>query len=328
MSIYSENNDLTFKYYNKNYEYNDLSIFIDSNEIFLPILEKSSTEEDNDDIYFYCRIPDNPLESQEEEDINYNINLSISEKDNNNINLEKSDKSKLLQEKENINSNEKMNEKEIKFLLSNKRKNINEKTNKIKSKNETITKNTKTTNENNKYNFSNILRTLKHCILNSIVNFINNEIVLLYNNKIGNGIFKKQLQTLNQKDKSESNIKFNQEFLNRTLKDIFSNDVSGRFTNIPKDHNKKIIENLLNENDLFIRNHFTNLFNLTFKQCLEHYRGTKFYNELNGMKKFEEDSSSIVDDKEYLKILDYYIQNYETIINNKKPRKSKNKEEN
>ena len=82
-------------------------------------------------------------------------------------------------------------------------KNTNENINKTRTKNET-TKKTKTINEDNKFNFSNILRTIKHFIIKSILDFINNKIKELYNNNIGNGIFKKQLQTLNQKDKSET----------------------------------------------------------------------------------------------------------------------------
>ena len=94
------------------------------------------------------------------------------------------------------------------------------------------------------------------------------------------------------------------------------------FTSFPKDYNKKLIENLLNEKDVIIKDYVNNLFNLTFIQCLEHYRGTKFYDELNGMRLFEEEESNKLDE-EFYNHLKYYLDNYEIIINNKKSRKSR-----
>ena len=326
MSIFhtESNEELNDKYY---YDYNgnnDLSLFFDDNEYFFNKIFDPSTEEKTDNkesieygnIYNKCSIPDEPFKSQEK-DINQNFNKSASPPDkenNNNINCTICEKS--------IFSNEKMDEKEIKSFsfLVNKRKATNENINKTRTKNET-TKKTKTMNEDNKYNFSNILRTIKHFIIKSILDFINNKIKELYNNNIGNGIFKKQLQTLNQKDKSETNIKFNQHFIHRTIGDIFSNDISDRYTNYSKDYNKIIIENLLNEKNYIIKDYFTDLFNLEFKQCLEHYRGTNSYNVLNGMRLFEEDKQNL--DDEYLKTLEYYLNDYENTIYNKKARKSR-----
>ena len=74
------------------------------------------------------------------------------------------------------------------------------------------------------------------------------------------------------------------------------------------------------------KDYFTNLFNLTFKQCLEHYRGTNFYIELKGMNLFEEDINNYMDDKEYAEHLGYFFQNYEKIIYNKKSRKPRKKD--
>ena len=314
------------KFYNSFFEINELSYFIDQNEhLFSGPIDYSSKEEinekkeiqKNEDVCEEFRIPDKPFQSQE--NITQLFKVPITENDNYySINFSISDKSIL--------SNDKMNENEINSFLSNETNRLNENINKTKSIKSLIdtTNKTKTINENNKYNFNNILRKIKHLILYSLINFINSKIKEFYNDKIGKGIFKKELQTLNQKEKSESNIKFNQEFLNRTIKDIFSNDISGRYTNISKDHNKKIIENLLNEENFDIKYYFTNLFNLTFKQCLEHYRGTKSYFELNGMKLFEEEiNNNFMDDEYYIKALKYHLDNYEKILNNKKSRKSK-----
>ena len=221
-----------------------------------------------------------------------------------NMNLTLSLEKEILQENiKDLNENE---EEEIsKTFLSNKTKNSGE------------------NSFNNKFKDDNIRRKCKHLVLDSIFDFINNKIIELYNNNIGKGIFKKQLQNLNKKQKSESNIKFNQEFLNRTIKDIFSDDISKRIYNYPKDFNKKLIENLLNENDFNKKDYFNNLFNLTFIQCLEHYIGINFHYELKGMRTFEDEINNFTDDENYARYLEYYLRNYQCIINNKKSRKKK-----
>ena len=227
---------------------------------------------------------------------------------NQNMNLEKPNESTILQE--NVNLNEKMEEKhniEISFLK------------KTKSSSENDNSNTHTKTNDNKFKDAIIRIACNHKVLKSILDLINNKIKELYNNNIGQGFLLKQLLPL---EKMESNIKYNKELLNKTIKDIFSGNIYGKITKLPKDYNKKLIQNLLNEKDVIIKDYFNNLFNLTFIQCLEHYRGTKLYDELNGMRLFEEEESNKLDEDLY-QHLKYYFDNYEIIINNKKSRKSR-----
>ena len=183
-------------------------------------------------------------------------------------------------------------------------------------------------NNNTRFNDNNIIRKCKKILLMNILYFINERIKEFYNNNIGHGTFQKKLQKLNKNQTSESNVKLNQELLNKTIKDIFSDDIFGRINNLPKDHNKKLIQNLLNEKDLKIRDYFTKLFNLTFKQCLQHFIGQQTYNELKGMKLFVEEKNKYKDDKEYAELLECYFKNYEKRINNKKTRKPRKKNDN
>ena len=216
-------------------------------------------------------------------------------------NIEIPQESQIVQNNENI--NDKNEEKAIESLLSKKTKNIDKKKYK------------------NMFNPNNILRKCKHIVLDNIFNHLNNKIREFYKDDIGNGIYKKQFLSLNSQHKSESNIKFNKELLNTPIKDIFSADISRRYTNYGQDSNKKIVDSLLIDKDPFIKDYFTNLFNLTFIQCLEHYAGKKTYNELIGMKLLKDESKSIIDD-EYVINLKFYLDNFESIINKKKPRKS------
>ena len=173
-----------------------------------------------------------------------------------------------------------------------------------------------------KFSDDNMRRKCKHMVLDSLFNFINNKIYELYNGKIGKGIRIKQLQKLNQKQKSQSNIQFNKEFLQKPIREIFSDKLSGRITSFCPEHNKELIEMLLNERDVVRKTYFNNLFSLTFLQCLEHFRGSKKYCELNGMNDMKMELRGY-DDEDYAQSLEYYLNNYEKIINNKNPRKSK-----
>ena len=55
--------------------------------------------------------------------------------------------------------------------------------------------------------------------------------------------------------------------------------------------------------------------------CLEHYRGTKTFIELEGFENYDNNKEKFWDDKEYLNLFKYYISHFEIIINNKRHRK-------
>ena len=197
-------------------------------------------------------------------------------------------------------------------------------------------KNENNTTEHNKFSDDNVRRRVKHLCFKYLLLFINIQIKKKYNNKIGQGIFQKQLQTLNQSQISNAKITFNQELLEKTLSVIFSDKVTGKLTNIPRDHNRDLIQRLINEEDIEKRNYFQDLFNLKFKDCLEHFSGNKVVEELEGMELFNEISEikseyleKYEDGKEYIQQLEYYLKNFETIIKNKRARRerSKNNEE-
>ena len=182
--------------------------------------------------------------------------------------------------------------------------------------------------EHNKYSDDNVRRRCKHLVLNNLLKFINEKINELYNGTIGNGVFKKQLQIINQSQKSNANINFNKMFLNKTLREIFSENITTRYTGSPINHNKVIIDNLLNEKDENKRKYFIHIFNLKFLECLKHFTGQFFIKELEGLKCFKDIKNEILnkyifDGKEYVDVLEYYLKNYEEITNNKRARKSR-----
>ena len=174
--------------------------------------------------------------------------------------------------------------------------------------------------EHNKFSDDNLRRKVKHLVLKNVFDFINEKIRSMYSN-INKGIFTKQLLTINQKQISDATILFNKKFLEKPLKDIFSVEISKRYTNYLESHNKNLINFLMNEEeDENKRVYFNNLFNLKFIECLEHFRGTADYINLEGMKTFDEIKDDFAKDKNYLDVLTNYVEEYENITRNKKER--------
>ena len=180
--------------------------------------------------------------------------------------------------------------------------------------------------EHNKFSDDILRRKCKHIILDNVFIFINQQIKKLYNNNIGDGYFKKQLLTLNKEQKSKSNVKYDQEFLTKTLGEIFSDDISTRYSNYSKQHNKLLIKELINEDNFIKRVYFQKLFSLTFLQCLKHFRGEETIQELEGMKIFKDIKYKLNkddDDDNYIRKVEIYINTFEDIIYRKKFRKSR-----
>ena len=181
----------------------------------------------------------------------------------------------------------------------------------------------------NKYIDDNVRRKCKHIILENIKNFINNKIEIIYKGKIGQGINIKKLLILNQDKTANDSVAFNKYFLKQTIGTIYSGDITNKYTNFPKNHNKVLIQKLINEKDETKRNYFNRLFNLTFLQCLKHFRESEYYEELNGMKLLKEVIEENLNDTNYIEVLKYYIFYYENILEKKKSRnRNKKKSEN
>ena len=181
--------------------------------------------------------------------------------------------------------------------------------------------------EHNKFTDDNLRRKVKHIVLSETMKFINNKISEYYEGNIGNGIFRKELLTINQKQKANAKVQFNQEFLNKILGDIFSEDISTRFTIYPLNHNRQVITDLRNETDESKRIYFNNLFNISFLECLKHFRGDIVIDELIGLSGMKDVEETYKGNNEFLETLKYYIMNYEDITKNKKKRNRKKKDE-
>ena len=238
---------------------------------------------------------------------------------------EKSTNEKTEQEKEIEQKKEK--EKEIerqiiyvpKFKITNKNES-NEDINQVSQKKRGRTNTGKSKIIHNKYSDDNLRRKCKHLVLQNLMKFINDKIKEIYGH-IGYGMKIKKLLIINQEQISNATIKFNKNFLSKKLSEIFSVNISTRYTNFDKEHNKILISELINDKDEIKRNYFKMLFNLTFVDCLRHFNGSKNIQILNDMILFSQLDIEDEKDEDYSKLLSFYINNYEKIMERKREQK-------
>ena len=186
-------------------------------------------------------------------------------------------------------------------------------------------KDSPTKGKHNKYSNDNLYRKVKSNLLNILYEFINSKIKEEYKNIPKYNVKKNILRKIEQKQIVNSNIAFNQNFLSTTLRKIFSVEISHKYK-CNYNHNENLINYLIDEQNEK-REKFASLFDLTFLDCINHFRGTKYFQELNGMMTYGEFKEKYKDDNDYIKSMDYIVNNYETIIMNKKSRKSKQERE-
>ena len=138
---------------------------------------------------------------------------------------------------------------------------------------------------------------------------------------------------MNQAQVSNANIHFNRAFLERTLGEIFSSELSKRINNYKNDHNKKLIQKLKNEKDKEKKEYFIGLFNLTFLDCLKYFRSSNNVNNpkyvyIEGLTKFcdlENDSNfKQQNDEEFIEHIKQFINNYEDNLNSRRARLNNN----
>ena len=261
----------------------------------------------------------------------------------------KNPKEKKTEKKENNNSiNKEYKITNFNFYIINKKNSVNSdlehasKDNSILNKKETKKRGRKrkrndiVENENNenyqnvithdRYSDDNMRKKCKNIVLKIALEFLNQKIKEQYNNNIGKGKNKKELKILNQEEKVNQTVNIEKTFLSKTLKEIFSENISSRLSNFSLDHNKLLIESLIKEDDEEKKQYFIKLFNITFMDCVKCFIGEKTdISELDGFKSISSIKENLVEEhgEEYVEMLIYYLKNFKDIIDNKKSRNKK-----
>ena len=191
---------------------------------------------------------------------------------------------------------------------------------------DSYTKYKKSSKKHTKYSYDNLKRECKHLVIENVMKFINNKIYEVYEGNIGNGLNIKRLLKLNQSQKTNADVEFNKLFITKSLKEIFSQDITKQIKLYSQDHNKKVIEKIIEEK----KENFENLFNLTFIDCVEHFIGNKNIVELNGLILFSELKEQIIskydkDGETYYETLRLFLQEFENKIKRAKSRRKRKK---
>ena len=186
--------------------------------------------------------------------------------------------------------------------------------------------NKKQSSKHTKYSYDNLKRECKHLVIENVMKFINNKIYEVYEGYIDNGLLKKKLFKLNQSQKTNSDVEFNKIFINKTLKDILSQNITKQITLYEPDHNKKVIDKVISEK----KDIFEKIFNLTFIQCLDHFIENKKIEELNGLTLYSELKEEIInkyenDGESYYENLKLFLKQFQNKINRAKSRKKRKK---
>lgn len=174
-----------------------------------------------------------------------------------------------------------------------------------------------------KMEYNNIIRKIKPITIDSTLKYINSKL-----NKSSKYI----LMKINQSQAEETSIEFNKLFLYKSIKDIFSDDVSKNCSKIISefglDYNKKLIEQFYKkneENGSYVD--IINILDKNFLEILKHCRGSEKFQELDGLKEiFDEKIGKVFEKstneykKRFLEILNNYEIEYEKKYENKKAR--------
>ena len=246
-----------------------------------------------------------------------NIDLYEINEFKNNNKLELYEKTQLIEE-----ANLEKTTKKTKIIRNKKRKRK-----KIDDKDKNVEKKEESDNNESrvKYSIDNLIRRTKNVVLNSMLQFDNNVILKTYDYNIGRGINTKILLKNDYSQKRDTKIEFNKNFLYKTQQEIFSEKISKKNKyKFPEDHNKILIENLLEEKDEIKRNIFQSLFSKTFKECIHQICGNEYFECLEGLKQiYDEEMIKMKEDEEFKKLINDVLNNYEKKLNDRKPRKGK-----
>ena len=160
--------------------------------------------------------------------------------------------------------------------------------------------------------------------IKSITNFFNNKIKEVYKDSEVKSLW--GLKKLNQSQIANSNIEYNRLFFEKSLKDIFSDNITTKWKTEERDHNKKLIEKLLNEENKEKKIIFEKILNYKFIDIVKYLRGEREgLDELKGLDFDEYMWKKIKRDENYLKDFKNNMENIEKLIQNKKPRNRQKK---
>jgi len=219
----------------------------------------------------------------------------------------------------------------IKKVNKNKRKNLlgrkrnSDKENSEKSSNK---------KQHTKNAFDNISRKIRGKIFGAVLIFLNKVFNEEEENDLDEPIFPKGKQRkrkipiqnvsflqINQEIIIQNNVSENLDLLKKTLREIFSGSVSKKVKNYGLDHNQLLIQKIKESKGKARTN---KILDMTFLQCLEHFRKSKMYEELSGLELQYDNMIEEMNEKHEKEYMDNFVEclnNYEALYRQKRPKK-------
>ena len=187
--------------------------------------------------------------------------------------------------------------------------------------------------KHDKFAYDNVTRKVKTKLFDSILVVMNastEEIVVEFpkKNSKKQKTVKPFFVKIDQKIIKETKVEDNQQLFKNKLKEIFSNDVSKKYENLGLDYNRNLIQKIYEEN---IQKKTIKILERTFLDCLKHFRGSEYYEELAGLEKEYKNVINELRNKgetdEYIEIFEELVGRFEEYYENKKARPKKVNEE-
>lgn len=181
--------------------------------------------------------------------------------------------------------------------------------------------------KHDKFSYDNMTRKFKNKFINSLISYTNSQIkpIEIENAKKKKKSVKMFLLKINQKIVKDINVITNQRLLNTKLIDLFSDDISTKMVNYGPDYNRKVIAQLKENEE--IQTKVLSILDKTFLECLEHFRGSKYYEELAGLEKeYDNVINALKEDGEtedYLKVFKDFVGRFDAYYQTKKARPSR-----
>lgn len=173
-----------------------------------------------------------------------------------------------------------------------------------------------------KHSFDNLLRKIKHNLLEAFRCLVNEKIKINYETEEKPSM---ELIKINQEQADNIKVDYNKIFIKKSLKDIFSVDTTTKNL-CSQDHNKLLIEKLLKKDDDLKNNIFVKLFNFQFLDLIKYVIGEKEgLDELQGLTLPKNLTESLLNDKEYEDNFYFNLKNIEKLLDERKSRKREKK---
>ena len=279
-------------------------------------LKNLSTKDNRNFNYYYLDESFDSFENINNNDIGTESNNFIFEQNNFEI------FNQSILEEDNINGNKNL------FLFVSENKHLI-----IESQKQKLGRKKKDSNEKGKHTkekIDNMVRKLKVIFKNSLIKFINSMMLKIFRKDkvmIMGKEYTIQLLNIRQDKVKDTGVEFNKNLLNEQIKDFFNDEISGNYTNYPKNFNGLLIDKLYEiENGEKI----TCILEMTFLDCLKYFRMDEdVYNDpdyscLKGLEKYflqlRKELSASKCNETYIDNLIQLFKDFEKVYGDKKSR--------